>query len=107
MKTLKFHPSLIPKILDRVKKTTWRLFDDKDLTEGDELIFLNSKNKEEFGQATIISLNETTFANLTANDWEGHEKFPSDKEMYEAYQKYYQEPVNEKTKVKIIKFELK
>ncbi|MBU1111769.1 MAG: ASCH domain-containing protein [archaeon] len=90
MKNLKFHPSLIEKILSGHKVTTWRLFDDKDLTKGDNLIFLNSDTKEEFAKARIVSVKETTFENLTDKDWEGHEKFSSDEEMYRAYQDYYQ-----------------
>jgi len=45
---------------------------------------------------------------LTNDDWEGHEKFSSETEMYKAYTKHYGgKKVDKNTKVKIIKFKLK
>jgi len=106
MKTLKFHPSLVPKVLSGKKVTTWRLFDDKNLTEGDEIMFLNSETKQEFIKAVLTHVKETTFSNLTEDDWKGHEKFSSDEEMYSAYSRYYNGPINENTELKIIRYEL-
>lgn len=53
MKTLKFTSHLSEKILKGDKTSTWRLFDDKDLKEEDELIFINKETNEEFGTAKI------------------------------------------------------
>lgn len=58
MKTLKFKPHLVPLILSGEKDSTWRLFDDKDLKEGDELQFINSKTDDVFGIAVILSTRE-------------------------------------------------
>lgn len=41
MKTLKFTPELCALIVTGQKKSTWRLFDDKNLQVGDELSFIN------------------------------------------------------------------
>ena len=74
MKTLKFAPNLIEKILSGEKTSTWRLFDDKDLQVGDELIFINKETLKEFGTAKITSLKVKTLGSLTDADWVGHEK---------------------------------
>lgn len=105
MKTLKFRPELTLKILSGEKTSTWRLFDDKNLAVGDELLFLNKETLKSFGKAIITSIKIRTLGGLTEDDWIGHEKFSSKKEMYETYKKYYGDSVNEKTEVKIITFD--
>lgn len=108
MKTLKFHPNLVDMVLEGSKTTTWRLWDDKNLSVGDEVSFLDSYSKAEFAQAILTEVKETTFAELTAQDWEGHERFSSDEEMYKSYTKHYgNKKVDKNTKLKIIKFKLK
>jgi len=106
MKTLKFEDKLAKLILKGEKTTTWRLFDDKDLIEGDELILINSDTKEEFAKARIIELKEKKLKDLDDEDWQGHEEFVSDKEMYKVYSEYYNKEVIGDDLVKIIKFEL-
>ncbi len=49
MKTLKFAPELCEQIITGTKTSTWRLFDDKDLTVGDELQFINKESGICFG----------------------------------------------------------
>jgi hypothetical protein len=105
-KKLKFRENLSKLILKGEKTTTWRLFDDKDLTVGDKLSLVVWETKEEFAKAVITSVNEVTFKELTEEDWVGHEKFENDEEMYKTYSGYYNQDVNENTLVKIIKFEL-
>jgi len=107
MKTLKFAPHLVVKILSGEKTSTWRLFDDKELTEGDELLFLNKTTGEEFGTAIITNLHSKTLGTLTDEDWEGHERFASDDEMYTTYRGYYGDKVNEASVVKILSFEFR
>ncbi|MBP7741588.1 MAG: ASCH domain-containing protein [Candidatus Pacebacteria bacterium] len=104
MKTLKFAPDLVAKILAGEKTSTWRLFDDKDLHEGDTLMFVNKETFEEFGTATITSLHTRTLGTLTDTDWEGHERFQSEEEMYKTYRMYYGEKVTQDTEVKILSF---
>lgn len=107
MKTLKFRPELALKILSGEKTSTWRLFDEKDLTIGDELLFINKETLKDFGKAVITSIKTKTLETLTEDDWTGHEKFPSEKEMYDTLKKYYGDRVNEKTEVKIINFDFR
>ena len=107
MKTLKFHPYLVQPILNGVKDTTWRLFDDKNLKKGDELSLLNWVNLKEFAKAKVIFVKETRFCELTDEDWGGHEEYKSKDEMYKKYSLYYGHKVDGNTKLKIIKFKLK
>ncbi len=58
MKTLKFASDLSRQILDGTKTSTWRLFDDKDLQVGDELLLVDSHENEAFAQAEIISMKQ-------------------------------------------------
>lgn len=104
MKKLKFASHLVEKILKGSKTSTWRLFDDKDLQIGDELEFINKDTDETFGTATITSLYVKTLGTLEDKDWEGHERFSSDEEMYETYRSYYGDQVGEDSEVKILSF---
>ncbi len=103
-KTLKFAPELVSKILSGEKTSTWRLFDDKDLKLGDQLLLLNKATGVQFGSAVIKSLQIKTLGSLVPEDWIGHERFSSEEEMYNTYRKYYGDNVNASTEVKIIGF---
>lgn len=107
MKTLKFTSQLVEKILSGEKTSTWRLFDDKDLKNKDELIFINKETMKEFGKATITSLKIKTLGTLTDDDWIGREKFSSEEEMYSNYKRYYGDRVNKDSEVKILTFDFK
>lgn len=106
MKTLKFSPNLVPLVLSGEKTSTWRLWDDKDLQAGDRVNFLNSETKAEFAQAELTSVKETKFKDLTSSDWSGHEKFPTDQEMYKSYSDSYNKTVTPETELKIVHFKL-
>jgi len=105
-KKLRFDDSLVEPILAGSKKATWRLNDDKDLTEGDILELIRYSDKTSFATAMITQVVEKPFAELTEEDWQGHERFSTDEEMYTSYAKYYNQPVDPKTKLKIVRFEL-
>lgn len=107
MKALKFTPELSQLILDGKKTTTWRLFDDKDLKDGDIVTCLNSDTLGALGQAELRKVKVTSLGNLDESDWEGHEKFDSEEEMYKTYSSYYRRLVDGSTEVKIIKFDFK
>ena len=107
MKTLKFQPHLCKQILTGEKTATWRLFDDKDLQEGDTIELVNFETKETFGTGVITQLRIKTLGTLEATDWEGHEKFDSEEAMYATYRSYYGDTVGPDTEVKIINFSFK
>lgn len=104
MKTLKFTPELCKLILSGDKTSTWRLFDDKDLTVGDDLEFVNKETGEVIALAVITSMKLKTLGTLTDEDWNGHERYSSEEEMYKAYREYYGDRVNSNSELKIIDF---
>jgi len=106
MKTLKFRQSLVKPILSGSKDSTWRLFDDKDLSPGDVISFLVWETKKEFAEAELLEVTEKRFSELTEKDREGHERFSSDKKMYEKYSEYYGRKVTKETPVKLIRFKI-
>jgi len=106
MKILKFAPDLVPLVLSGEKTSTWRLFDDKDLSVGDDMIFINSGTNEEFAKAKINSVIEKKLGEITDDDFSGHEKFESKEKMFETYREYYGDKVDEETLVKILNFDI-
>ncbi|MEX2012673.1 MAG: ASCH domain-containing protein [Patescibacteria group bacterium] len=107
MKSLKFRAYLMPKVLSGEKYSTWRLFDDKDIQEGNEVDLLEFVTNRYFGNATVTKVVEKPMGELTAEDKAGHEEFDSDEQMYEVYTTYYKQPVGPETFVKVIWFELR
>ena len=105
MKSLKFSGSLPKLILEGKKTSTWRINDEKDISEGDMLSLRDSKG-EEFAKARVISAIVKKFRDIGSNDIEGHESFGSEKEMLETYSKYYSIDATPDTEVKIIRFRL-
>jgi hypothetical protein len=105
-KTLKFYPSLIPAILDRSKTSTWRLFDDKDLTVGDRVDFIDKVAGKHFATAELTRVRTTTLGRLTEEDKAEHESFASDAEMHKKFEEYYKRPIGSDTTVKIVHFKI-
>jgi hypothetical protein len=107
MKTLKFYPNLCVQILSGEKTVTWRIHDDKDLQVNDEIQFVNRETKTVFGVGTIAHTQIKTLGTLEKSDWEGHERFASEEEMYATYRFYYGDTVGPPTEVKRINFSFK
>lgn len=105
-KSLKFVPELIPLVLSGEKVSTWRLWDDKDLTQGDIVTLLNKETLGHFATATITKVIEKPLGELTDEDKKGHESFVSDNEMYKTYKRYYKRHVDKDTPIKVIWFTL-
>jgi len=106
LKTLKFAPHLVPLILEGSKTTTWRLFDEKNLKTGDQVELLESGSERLLAKAELIKVYEKPLGKLQPEDYAGHEKFSSDREMYANYAKMYDREVGPDTKVKIIRFKI-
>ncbi len=107
MKTLKFATELVSLVLSEEKTSTWRIFDDKGLSLGDELIFINKATGEKFAKARIVSVREKTLRKIDVADFdEGHERFESPEKMLDSYRSYYGDTVTMDAVVKLIKFEL-
>lgn len=106
MKTLKFKGQLVQAILRGEKDSTWRLFDDKELSLGDELRMVNKASGKEFARASIISVLEKPLGDVVPTDFDGHERYPSMDAMYETFRSYYGDKVTPQSVLKIIRFRL-
>jgi hypothetical protein len=106
MKTLKFMPHLVPKVLSGEKTSTWRLFDDKDLRESDEFLMLNKETGEEFARGKITKIKEKTLGQLEDSDFEEHERYKDQDDTLNHYKGYYGDKVTLDTVVKMIDFKL-
>ncbi len=107
MKTLKFASHLVPLILSGEKVSTWRLFDDKDLSVRDQLEFINKETGEKFAEAEIVAIKEKPLGEIQDTDYNGHEKFENKEEMIDNYKKYYGDKVSMETIVKMVEFKMK
>ena len=89
----------VPHILKNKKGITTRLFDDKSITVGDEVDFLDAETNEKFATAKITKIKETTFADAMkgAKNVQG---------MYEQYKGYYNREIKPDTPTKYVYFEL-
>jgi len=106
LKAVGFIKDLQEIVLNGSKTITWRLWDDKDLQEGNVFSCVDMVTRAPFAKAKITQVQEKPFKDLKSEDKDGHEKFASDQEMYDTYARYYHKKVDENTIVKIIKFEL-
>lgn len=106
MKIVKFRQHFIPNILSGAKNTTWRLFDDKALSIGDEIELVDFETKSKFGTAKIVNMIEKNIEELSRDELTGHGYESLDK-MIASHKVYYGDRVDGKTRVKIIEFELK
>lgn len=107
MKIIKFTSELVPLVISEEKYVTWRLFDDKNLSVGDNLEFVNKDTGEIFGYSIILNVVEKKLRDVGREDYDGHEKFSDKETMIATYKKYYGDRVNEDTIVKVIRFSFK
>src|SRR5438105_1686739 len=111
MKTLKFNHEYAQLILSGKKTTTWRLYDDKDLSVDDTIKIIDkvdpkdSKTWKIIGQGKVTQVIEKKLADVTKEDMAGHETYASEEEMLETYKKRYGSRVSLDTPVKIIYFD--
>jgi hypothetical protein len=106
MKIVKFRDYLVPLILEGSKNSTWRLFDDKNLSVNDEIELREFGKENSFAKAKITKVIEKPFKELSDKDKIGHEVYNNDDEMFGTYSRYYKTKVGPESVVKIIWFEL-
>src|ERR1035437_9490637 len=100
-KEIKFRENLAELILAGKKDLTWRLFDDKDLSVDDQVDLINWNTKTKFGEAVLTTVWEKKMSELEDSDFDGHERFNNEEEMYKTYRIYYGDKVGPDTRVKI------
>lgn len=106
MKTLKFRNHLVKEVQEGRKTVTWRLFDDKNLSVGDQLELLDWESGEKFAEAEIIGVKEKKLGQIEETDFEGHEKYSSSEVMLQHYREYYGDRVTMDTAIKMIDFKV-
>lgn len=110
MKQLKLGHALAQAVLTGEKTSTWRLFDDKDLSVGDRVTLIDKVDPDDpatwspIGIASIDEITSKRLGDITDADLRGHERFSSKQAMIAQYQKYYGPQVDEQSVVKIIRF---
>lgn len=111
MKTLKFNHQDAQEIFEGKKNTTWRLYDDKDLSVDDTIKFIDKVKEDSpstwqvIGQGKVTEIIEKKLGSVTADDMAGHQQFGSDEEILEKYRGYYGDRVTLDTPVKIVRFD--
>jgi ribonuclease HI len=111
MKKLKLDHKLAQMVISGEKRSTWRLFDDKDLSVNDVIELVDKVNPDEpqswklIGAAKVSKIIEKRLGDINESDMDGHEKFGSQEAMLAAYRGYYGEHVGLDTTVKIIFFD--
>lgn len=96
----------MPLVLSGEKTSTWRLWDDKNLTVGDIVDFIDRGTEQRFATAELVKVSEKPIKDLTAEDQAGHEKHESVQEICETFSRYYKRTVTPDDKMKIIWFKL-
>jgi ribonuclease HI len=111
MKTLKFNHNDAQEILKGKKNTTWRLYDDKDLSVDDTIKVIdkveeeNSSSWQVIGQGKVTEIVEKKLSNVTDEDMAGHQQFRTKEEILDKYRGYYGQRVTLETPVKIVHFD--
>lgn len=112
MKALKFNHDLAQQILEGRKTTTFRIFDDKDISVNDEIELIDkvdSDHPETWKVVGVVRVEEVIqkrLGNLDAGDMEGHEPYRSKDEMLKTFQRFYGKRVTTDTPIKIVRFSL-
>lgn len=110
MKSLKLDHDLAQQVQAGTKTSTWRLFDDKDLSVNDTVVLIDKVVPRQpatwkaIGTAQINTVIQKRLGEIAGADMSGHEQFPSREAMLAQYQQYYGPDVSWQTPVKIIHF---
>lgn len=110
MKTLKFEHSIAQLIKRGDKTSTWRLYDDKDLSVNDDIKIIdkidpkNPKSWQVIGQGKVSQIIEKKLKDVT-NHETSDEGFDALEQALARYRSYYGERVTFDTPVKIIFFD--
>lgn len=110
MKKLKLDHKVSELVMKGTVTSTWRLFDDKDLSVNDRVLLIDKVDPDEsdtwrnIGVATIDRITQKRLEDVTELDSVGVEGYASKEAMLSTYQKYYGPEVTWQTPVKIIHF---
>jgi len=111
VKTLKFDHDDAQQIKSGQKRTTWRLYDDKDLSVDDDVKIIDKVDPDNpdtwqmIGQGKIKEIVEKHLGDVSVDDMVGHRVFSSPEEILETYRGMYGQRVELDTPVKIVMFD--
>lgn len=111
MKKLKLDHDLAQMVLRGEKTSTWRLFDDKDLTVNDRIVLIDKVDPAQpqtwkvIGVGRINRIIEKRLGDIQPEDYDGHEPHSSREARLAAYKGYYGNNVTHDTPVKIVHFD--
>lgn len=111
MKILKLEHKLAQLVKAGKRSSTWRMFDDKNISVGDEIELLDKVDPHDrstwkpIGIGKVSEVIEKRLGFLHETDLDGYEAYDSQEEMLKAFQGYYGPTVRLDTPVKIINFE--
>lgn len=105
MERLTFEEPFPELIKEGEKEVTWRVGDEHDVSEGDELLLCDDDG-EAFAEARVTYTKRTSFGDLAATEWAGHERFDSAEELYKTYTEYYDHDIGPDTTLRVIRFTL-
>ncbi|HZM63829.1 MAG TPA: reverse transcriptase-like protein [Candidatus Saccharimonadales bacterium] len=109
MKTLKLNHKEAQEILNGKRTTTWRLFDDKDISVNDVVQLLDKIDEHDsqtwkvIGIAKITKILEKQLGSSTENEY-AKEGFKTLTQLMERHAGFYRQKINETTPAKIIHF---
>jgi ribonuclease HI len=113
MKTLKLDHTLAQMVKNGAKTATWRIYDDKDIRVNDEIELIDKVKPadpstwQSIGTARVDVVLEKRLGEISPQDTEGHNDYPSREVMLSDFQKYYGPQVTFDTPVKVIHFTLR
>lgn len=113
MKKLKLEHEIAERVLQGEQWSTWRLFDDKDLSVNDEVLLIdkvqphNPETWHPIGTAVISKIIEKRLGDISSTDAEGQASIPSSDDLLEWFKQYYGPTVTLATPVKMVHFDFR
>lgn len=111
MKKIKLDHDLAQAVLKGDKTSTWRLYDDKNLTVNDRIVLIDKVDPQQaqtwqaIGSGRINKVVEKRVGDITPDDYEGHNPYDSQEALLADLRKHYGERVTRDTPVKMIHFD--
>lgn len=103
MKALKFSPQQSREILAGKRTSSWRMFDEKDLQSGDEILILSDTSKEPIGSGSITKVRTKTLLSTTPEE-RAAQGFDDEQRMLDTLRDQFGHKVDWDTEVKIVSF---
>jgi len=105
-KQLKFESRLVPLVLSEQKTSTWRAFDDKNLSVGDAIELVDRGTRAIFARATITSVELKKIREITKGDQDAQGSYRTTEGIVADFKKHYGDRVDADTELKLIEFKL-